>query len=187
MPNIDSSLATGLIGALLCLFGFSLYMGGLRVFGLFLGGAAGMLIGLALAYFLFPGGGSTAPVVILVAAVIGMGLGLRAVKSVHGVLVFLIGLGLFFFLGQVVLRPYGGIWAEPWMPFALAIVGGVVSTVLFRYVIIFVTAAVGAYLIYQVSGQGPWVLLLAFSLGLLIQLGLFHRLGLNKRVKVDWS
>ncbi len=183
---------SGALGAILCLFGFSFYMAGLRVVGMFLGGTIGALVGFVISYFSnFVG--TTALIVILAAAVAGIFLGWRFLKAIHGAIVFVVGAGFGFFLTRSVLAPsFQGIWEEPWMPFAAAVVAGILFAALFRYVIILVTAAFGAYLIFQAAspatGDKPlWVFVVAFFVGLLVQLGLFHRLGLHKRVRADWS
>jgi hypothetical protein len=190
---MSTSLIAGIIGAILCLFGFTLYMAGLRVLGMFLGGTIGALVGFIISYYAVREGGVTAIIIILAGAVAGIFLGWRFLKAIHGVVVFIIGGGFGFFLARSVLAPsFGGIWEEPWMPFAAAVVGGILFTVLFRYVIILVTAAFGAYLIFYAAspatGAKPWwVFVIAFLVGLLVQLGLFHRLGLHKRVRASWS
>ena len=50
MLSLNSSLLTGLIGGILCLFGFVLYWGGLKMLSIFLGGSVGALLGTAIAY-----------------------------------------------------------------------------------------------------------------------------------------
>lgn len=182
---MDPQLLKGLLGALLCLAGFSLYWGGLRVVGMFLGGTVGLLIGLIVAYVAHlehP----WAIFAAVAAALVGMAVGWGILKTLHGVLVLLIGAGLGFLLNQQVLAPdYDAIWTAPWMPWAMAVVGGVLMSLLFRYVIILVTAAFGSYLIYQATGL-LWVGILAFVVGLAVQIGLFHRLGVSRRVRMDW-
>jgi len=182
---MNQQLLYGLLGAVLCLAGFSLYWGGLRVVGMFLGGTVGLLIGLIVAYVAHLER-SWALFAALAAALVGMAVGWSILKTLHAVLVFLIGAGLGFLLNRQVLAPnYNGIWADPWMPWAMAGGGGILMSLLFRYVIILVTAAFGSYLIYRATsllGVG----VLAFVVGLACQIGLFHRLGLSKRVRMDW-
>lgn len=182
---MDPNLVKGIVGALLCLAGFSLYWGGLRVVGMFLGGTVGLLIGLVVAYVthLEP---FWALLVAVVAALVGMAVGWSILRTLHAVLIFLIGAGLGFLLNQRVLAPdYDAIWTAPWMPWAMAVAGGVLMSLLYRYVIILVTAAFGSYLIYQATGF-LWVSVLALVVGLAVQIGLFHRLGVSKRVRMDW-
>ncbi len=182
---MNQQLLQGLLGAVLCLAGFSLYWGGLRVVGMFLGGTVGLLIGLIVAYVAHlerP----WALLAAIVAALVGMAVGWGILKTLHAVLIFLIGAGLGFLLNRQVLAPdYGGIWESPWMPWAMAVVGGVLMGVFFRYVIILVTSAFGSYLIYQATGY-LWVGILALVVGLAVQIGLFHRLGVSRRVRMDW-
>lgn len=187
---MDWSLVLGISGGLLCLFGFSLYLGGLRMLGMFLGGTVGALIGVVIAYIAFPYDRTIDIIIILGLAFLGIGVGWRLLRAAHGVLVFLIGVGLGYLLAWKVLAEFGGIWSARWMPFAMAAAGGILATLLFRYVIIVVTCAVGSFLIYQAAGgtaQVFWVLPISFFLGLLVQLGVFHRLRLGSRVRQIWS
>lgn len=182
---MDWSLWLGLLGGLLCLFGFSLYWGGLRVMGMFLGGMVGALVGLIIGYVAFPYDRTIDILLIVGLAFLGIALGWRLLQTMHVVLVFLLGVGLGYLLGWKVFSGFGGVWAASWMPFATALAGGILATFLFRYVIIVVTCAVGSYLIYQAAGgtaQTFWVLPTCFLVGLLVQMGLFHRLGLGTRL-----
>ncbi|MGB9722759.1 MAG: hypothetical protein ACP5OO_01680 [Chloroflexia bacterium] len=182
---MNPQLLQGLLGAVLCLAGFSLYWGGLRVVGMFLGGTVGLLIGLIVAYLTHLER-SWALLVAIAAALVGMAVGWSILRTLHAVLVFLIGAGLGFLLTQQVLAPdYDGIWTASWMPWATAVAGGILMGLCFRYVIILVTTAFGAYLIYQATGR-LWVAVLALVVGLAWQIGLFHRLGVSKRVRMDW-
>lgn len=182
---MDPQLLKGLLGALLCLAGFSLYWGGLRVVGMFLGGTVGLLIGLIVAYVTHLER-SWAIFAAVAAALVGMAVGWGILKTLHAVLIFLIGAGLGFLLNRQVLAPdYNGIWSAPWMPWATAAVGGVLMSLFFRYVIILVTAAFGSYLIYQATGL-LWLGIVALVVGLAVQTGLFHRLGVSRRVRMDW-
>ncbi len=182
---MDPRLLKGLLGAVLCLAGFSLYWGGLRVVGMFLGGTVGLLIGLIAAYLTHLER-SWAIFVAVAAALVGMAVGWGILKTLHSVLIFLIGAGLGFFLNQRVLAPdYDGIWAVPWMPWAMAVVGCILMSLFFRYVIILVTTAFGSYLIYQATGL-LWVGIVALVVGIAVQIGLFHRLGISRRVRMDW-
>lgn len=179
----DSNVLTGLAGGVLCLFGFSLYMGGLRIVGMFLGGSIGGLIGLVIAYTANLEGG-TALLVFAIAALIGAALGWRFLQTLHRFLILLIGAGLGFLLGQFVLPDLGGMWAEPWVPFASVIAGAILFSFLFRYIIILVTSAVGSYLLFQAT-ELSWVMALAFAIGLVVQIAAFHGLNLDRRVQVS--
>jgi hypothetical protein len=186
MPAISPSVLLGLLGALLCVFGFSLYWGGLRVLAMFVGGSVGAVLGIIIAYVARPER-TVSIIIILAIAVIGMFIGWRLLRGGHGFLVLIIGAVLGYLLDKAVLAPYyGGFWAQSWVPFAAAVVGGVLFSLLFRYIIILVTCAVGAYLLFQAVGQ-PWVLFVAFFGGLLVQVGLFHRMGLHRKVQTRWS
>jgi hypothetical protein len=188
MVQINPAILYGVLGGMLCLFGFFLYWGGMRLVGMFLGGSIAALIGMILAY-LTGMEGPLALAIIAILTLVGIGVGWRLLKGAHGFLVFLIGAGLGYLFVSKVLAPhynYLGIWGQPWTPVAAIVIGGVLGLLLFRYVIILVTSAVGAYLIYLAVGQ-PWVLLIAFLVGLLVQIGAFHRLGLNKKIRTRWS
>jgi len=188
--HMDWSLLLGILGGLFCLFGFSLYWGGLRVLGMFLGGTVGALVGVVIAYVAFPYDRAIDIAIIVGLAFLGIGLGWRLLRALHGVLVFLIGVGLGYLLAWKVLADLGGIWAARWMPFAMAVAGGILATLLFRYVIIVVTCALGSFLIYQAAGgttQVFWVLPVSFFIGMLIQLGVFHRLNLGSRIEKVWD
>jgi hypothetical protein len=186
VPSINSSLVLGLLGGVLCLFGFTLYWGGLPLVGMFMGGSIGALIGIIIAY-LTRMDSTLALVISVFLAVIGMGIGWRLLRGAHGFLVFVIGACLGYLVVKTILAPYyDGVWSALWMPFASIVVGGLLGFVLFRYVIILVTSAIGAYLIYQAVGQ-PWVMFVAFFIGLLAQVGLFYRFGLHRKVRTHWS
>ncbi len=185
MSTISPNLLLGLLGGALCLFGFSLYWGGVRLVGIFLGGSAGAVVALIAAYAAKLDRTMTV-ILVIVVALVGMAIGWRLLRKLHGVIVFFLGAGLGYLLARVILAPsYGGVWSTPWMPFAVALVGGVVGSFLFRYVIILATAALGAYLIYQAVDQ-PWVLAAAFIIGTLAQVGAFHGTGLHKKVPLSW-
>jgi len=186
VANINPSIAVGLLGVVLCLFGFALYWGGLRLVGLFMGASIGALIGIIIGYLTHMEYTLALAISILL-ALVGMLMGWRLLRGAHGFLVFLIGAGLGYLLVNAILAPYyDGIWSAPWMPVVSIVVGGILGGVLFRYVIILVTCAIGAYLIYTAVGQ-PWVMFVAFAIGLLAQLGLFHRFGLHRKVHTNWS
>jgi hypothetical protein len=186
MLQLDPTIVYGALGGVLCLFGFALYWGGMRLVGMFLGGSIAALVGIILAYV--TGMERTlALAIIAILTLVGIGVGWRLLKGAHAFLVFIIGAGLGYLIVKVVLAPYyGGIWEQVWMPVAAVVIGGVLGLLLFRYVIILVTSAIGAYLIYLALGQ-PWVLFVAFLIGLLVQIGLFHRLGLSRKVRTRWS
>ncbi len=184
MPN--ETLIYGVGGVLLCLFGFSLYMAGLRAVGMFLGGSIGALIGLV-AVYLTHSVSPTSLFIILGAALFGMIMGASLLKGINGILALVLGAGLGFFLGKTVLPSFGPAWSQPWVPFAAGAAGAVLSGLLFRYIIILVTSGGGAYLLFLATNRQTWVLLVAFAIGLLVQIGLFHRLGLHKKVPLKGS
>lgn len=185
MPTISPNLLLAILGGVLCLFGFTLYWGGVRLVGIFLGGSAGAVVALLASYAARLDRTMTV-ILVVVLALIGMGIGWRLLRKLHGVVVFFLGAGLGYLLARSVLAPaYDGVWATPWMPFAAALVAGVVGSFLFRYVIILVTAAFGSYLIYQAVGQ-PWAMAVAFIVGILAQVGVFHGTGLHKKVPLSW-
>jgi hypothetical protein len=181
MGNPD--LLLGLLGAALCLFGFSLYMGGLKVVGMFLGGSFGALVGLIIAYVgrLQETNRPAVLIIALAGFLVGAALGWRFLRALNRFIIILIGAGLGYVLGRLLASSdLGGIWSQPWMPFAMALAGGVAAALLYRYIIIIATAALGSYLLFQSTGKA-WVMVLAFVLGLAIQAGLFHGLGLRTR------
>jgi hypothetical protein len=183
---INTAVVYALLGVVLCLFGFALYWGGMRLVGMFMGGSIAALVGIILAYV--TGMERTlALAIIAILGLVGIGVGWRLFKGAHGFLVFIIGAGLGYLIVKVVLAPYyGGVWAQPWMPVVSIVAGGVLGLLLFRYVIILVTSAAGAYLLYLSTNQ-PWILFVAFFVGLLAQIGLFHRFRLNRKVRIRWS
>lgn len=183
MLALNSSLVTGLIGGVLCLFGFVLYWGGLKVLALFLGGSVGALLATAIAYIAELDSTVTLAVMGL-GALLGAVLGWRFIKAMHRVIVFLIGAGLGFLAGKYILPGFGEAWTASWIPLASPLIGGVLAVLLFRYIIILVTAAVGSFMLYQATNLG-WVMGLAFAIGLLVQIGAFHGLGLNKRAEKE--
>ncbi|MBN1484311.1 MAG: hypothetical protein JXA37_06270 [Chloroflexia bacterium] len=181
--DIDNSvLPLALGGGALCMFGFALYWGGLRLFSFFLGGSIGALLGLIIAYVANLEG-TASLIFIVVGLFIGALLGWRFIRTLQRVIVFLIGLALGFLLGQIVLPSLDQVWASSFGALvASTLVGGLLAVLLFRYIIIFVTAAVGSYLLYQASGQ-TWVMGLSFLIGLVVQIGAFHALGLDKKIR----
>ena len=181
MVEANPSLLTGLFGAALCLFGFVLYWGGLKMLGFFLGGSVGLLVGTIIAYVADLESTVTLAVIVI-GLIVGAALGWRFIKTLQRVIVFLIGLGLGFLVGKYVLPGFGEAWTEPWVSLAAPFVGGILSLLLFRYIIILVTVSIGSYLLYQATGQ-PWVSSLAFAIGLLVQIGAFHGLGLDKKAE----
>jgi hypothetical protein len=177
---VDSDLVMALLGGVLCLFGFTLYMGGLRVLGFFLGGSVAGVIALVATY-LAGTSRNTTLIVLVAAVVIGGALGYRFLKTLQRFVIFLIGAGLGYLLAKSVLPTLGPMWTETWVPIASALICGVAAFLLFRYIIILVTAGIGSYLLFQVTGHA-WVMFLSFAAGLLVQIGAFRRLGLGKRI-----
>jgi len=186
VPQVNPEILYGLLGGLLCLFGFALYWGGLRVVGMFMGGSIAAIMTIIIAY-------SThmermlALAVIALATLGGMIVGWRLLKGAHGFLVFIIGAGLGYLIVKTILAPYyGGLWEVQWVPLAAIVIGGILGLLLYRYVVILVTAAVGSYLLYLAVDR-PWVLFVAFIIGVLVQIGAFHRLGVSRKVRTRWS
>lgn len=176
-----NNILTGLIGALLSLFGFALYMGGIQLIGLFLGGSLGGLVGAIIANVAELAGGLSL-LIVLGAVLLGALLGWFLINAAHRLLVVLIGIGVGFYWGRTFLADLGGIWAEPWMPFVAAILGAILFVFLWRYAVILVTTLVGASLLYQATGLG-WVWLVTLIVGLIVQISAFTRLGLRRRVE----
>jgi hypothetical protein len=181
--TMNDNLITGGLGALLCLFGFSLYYGGIRMIGIFLGGSVGLLIGTVISYIGQFEERLVTIAVVAGVALIGAGLGWRFLKTLQRVVIILIGAGAGFLASELIL-PTEGIWGESWVPFASIVAGAVIFSLLFRYIIILVTAAIGSYLIYQASDL-VWVMVFAFAIGVMVQIGAFHGLKLDKKVRVE--
>ena len=175
-----------LLGTLLAFFGFAFYWGGLRVVGMFLGGSIAALVGLILVYLTkmdFP----IALAIVGILWLVGMSVGWRLLRGAHGFLVFIIGAGLgYLFVQTILIDYYGEAWHQPWMSVLAIVGGGLAGLLLFRYVIILVTAAAGAYLIYQ-AVESPALLVVVFFVGTLIQIALFRRFGLHHKTRVRWS
>jgi hypothetical protein len=171
------------LGALLCLFGFSLYMGSLKLVGLVLGGTFGALLGLIAAYLGHIQERTTVWIIVLGAALLGAAFGWFFLRTLNRFLILLIGAGLGYVMGRYVLDSgAGGPWGEPWMPFALALAGGVAAALLYRYIIILATVVLGSFLIFQATGN-TYLMAIAFLVGLLVQVGFFRRLGLGQRAR----
>lgn len=179
----NPQLLLGILGALLCLFGFSLYMGSLKLVGMVLGGTFGALAGLIGAYIGHIQDRTTVLIIALGAALLGAAIGWRFLRSLNRFLILLIGAGLGYVVGRYVLDSgAGGIWSEPWVPFALALAGGIAAALFYRYIIILATVTLGAFLIFQAS-RSTYLMVAAFLIGLLFQAGLFRRLGLGRRAR----
>ncbi len=177
---MNQDLIIGGLGVVLCLFGFSLYWGGMRLVGFFVGGTIGALVGLLIAYI-----GNFERLLTLavigVAGLIGAALGWRLVRTLHRVVIFLLGAGAGFLVGEYLLPAQG--LTEPWVPLVSTVAGGLLAVLLLRYIIILVTSAIGAYLLFQATGEQVWVLAFALVLGVMIQIGLFHGLKLDRKVR----
>ncbi|MGC8873106.1 MAG: hypothetical protein ACP5SI_01490 [Chloroflexia bacterium] len=179
----NPQLLLGILGALLCLFGFSLYMGSLKLVGMVLGGSFGALAGLIGAYLGHIQDRTTVLIIALGGALLGMAIGWRFLRTLNRFLILLIGAGLGYVLGRYALDSgAGGFWSEPWVPFACALAGGIAAALLYRYIIILVTVVIGSLLIFQVS-RNIYIAGIAFLIGLLVQVGLFRRLGLARRTR----
>lgn len=177
----EGDILIAVLGGVLCLFGFTLYMAGLRVLGLILGGGLGALIA-AIVNALTDLDQTTSLVLFIGLVVVGAGIGFYFIKVAHRFLILLIGGGLGFALARSVLADFGGMWAEPWVPIVAVVVGAVLFSVLFRYAIILITVFAGAHLLYQATGR-TWVWLVAAGVGFLVQIGAFQRLGLGRRAR----
>jgi hypothetical protein len=151
--------------------------------GVFLGGSVGILIGTVISYIGQFEERLVTIAVVAGVALLGAALGWRFLKSLQRVVIILIGAGMGFLASRLIL-PTEGIWAESWVPLASTVAGAVLFSILFRYIIILVTAAIGAYLIYQATDL-TWVMIFAFAIGVMVQIGAFHGLKLDKKVKVE--
>lgn len=167
------------LGGALCLFGFALYMGTIRLIGLTLGAILGALAG-AIVADLAKLEGATALLALVAGAVIGAIAGWFLIALAQRILIILAGIGLGLYLGRTLVAGLGGIWAQPWVPLVTAVIGGLLLALLWKYAIILVTVLAGASLLYQVF-QKTWVWVAAVVVGLLVQFGAYAGLGLHRR------
>jgi len=141
------------------------------------------LVGVIISFIARLDNRTTVLIIALAGFLIGAALGWRFLRALNRFLIILIGAGMGYVLGKLLAGSgLGGAWNQPWTPFAMALAGGVAAALLYRYIIIIATTALGSYLLLQATGR-PWVMVVAFVVGLAVQAGLFHRLGLRRRTR----
>jgi len=175
------TILLAVLGGALCLFGFALYMGTIRLIGLTLGGILGALAG-AIVADLANLEGTSALLAIVIGVVIGAIAGWFLIVLAQRILIILAGIGLGFYVGRTLVAGLGGIWAQPWVPVVAAVIGGLLFALLWKYAIILVTVLAGAFLLYQVF-QKAWVWVAAVVVGLVVQFGAYTGLGLHRRAR----
>ena len=183
-PQPDLVLAS--IGLGLCLFGWSLYWGGLHLAGATIGAGAGMAIG---ALAVEAGGFEHRSIILGAGAALGLLFGVFFLRRLHfGVLAAAGGITGMAAGLQIGLRLGGDGESLRAVAAGLGIVLGAILFIFFhRHVIIILTSLCGAILLdLGLMLKNPWIVpLCAFPLAWLFQTGVAWRMGILPRFRAN--